>query len=73
MLGSDPTKKKKYTQWMLEIFTRLLKDSKYSDAYRFVCEDLPLATEYLTLFEQHKKKKLQIRILLIQCRWRKVQ
>jgi hypothetical protein len=58
MLSSDPTVKKKYTQWMLEVFSRLLKDSKYADAYRFVSEDLPLATEYLTLFEQHKKKKL---------------
>tara|TARA_B100000925_G_scaffold124428_2_gene92525 strand:- start:5945 stop:7390 length:1446 start_codon:yes stop_codon:yes gene_type:complete len=58
MLSSDPTKKKKYTQWMLEVFSRLLKESKYSDADRFVTEDLPLATEYLTLFEHHKKKKL---------------
>ena len=58
MLSSDPTPKKKYTQWMLEVFSRLLKESKYADADRFVNEDLPLATEYLTLFEQNKKKKL---------------
>jgi hypothetical protein len=55
------TKKKNnkmHTQWMLETFSRLLKDSDtIEDAIRFVEEDLPLAEEYLQIFEDNKKKK----------------
>lgn len=59
VLDSDPTKKKKYTQWMLDIFTRLIKDDNtLGEAIRFVSEDLPLANEYLTLFEENKKRKI---------------
>ena len=59
MLDSDPTSKKKYTQWMLNNFTRLIKDeSTIIEGIRFVIEDLPLAMEYLTIFEQNKKKKV---------------
>ena len=59
MLDSDPTSKKKYTQWMLNNFTRLIKDeSTITEGIRFVVEDLPLAMEYLTIFEQNKKKKI---------------
>ena len=59
MLDSDPTPKKKYTQWMLNNFTRLIKDeSTITEGIRFVVEDLPLAMEYLTIFEQNKKKKI---------------
>ena len=51
MLDSDPTSKKKYTQWMLNNFTRLIKDeSTITEGIRFVVEDLPLAMEYLTIF-----------------------
>ncbi len=57
MVKSDPTKNKQHTQWMLDTFIRLLKDSNYSDAVRFVEEDLPLAKEYLEIFEQNKKKR----------------
>jgi Leucine-rich repeat (LRR) protein len=59
MIDSDPSNKKVYTQWMLTVFNRLLNDnSTHSDAIRFVEEDLPLASEYLFIFEQNKRKKL---------------
>ena len=59
MVDSDPSNKKVYTQWMLTVFNRLLNDnSTHSDAIRFVEEDLPLASEYLFIFEQNKRKKL---------------
>jgi hypothetical protein len=59
MVDSDPSNKKIYTQWMLTVFNRLLNDnSTHSDAIRFVEEDLPLASEYLLIFEQNKRKKL---------------
>jgi Leucine-rich repeat (LRR) protein len=59
MIDSDPSDKKVYTQWMLTVFNRLLNDySTHSDAVRFVEEDLPLASEYLLIFEQNKRKKL---------------
>lgn len=59
MVNADPSSKKVYTQWMLTVFNRLLNDtSTHSDAIRFVEEDLPLANEYLLIFEQNKKKKI---------------
>jgi len=59
MVDSDPSTKKVYTQWMLTVFNRLLNDVKtHSDAIRFVQEDLPLANEYLLLFEENKRKKI---------------
>ncbi len=59
MIDSDPSNKKVYTQWMLTVFNRLLNDtSTHSGAIRFVEEDLPLASEYLLIFEQNKRKKL---------------
>ena len=58
MVQSDPTNNKQHTQWMLETFTRLLKDStNHDEAIRFVEEDLPLAEVYLVIFEKNKKKK----------------
>lgn len=59
MIDSDPSNKKVYTQWMLTVFNRLLNDiSTHPDAIRFVEEDLPLASEYLLIFEQNKRKNL---------------
>ncbi len=60
MIGADPTDNKIYLQWMLNIFTRLIKDGKDSSkeaAIRFVVEDLPQASKYLVLFEDNKRKK----------------
>jgi len=60
MIGADPTENKMYLQWMLTVFTRLIKngsDSSTSAAIRFVKEDLPQANLYLQLFEDNKRKK----------------
>jgi len=57
MIGADPTPNKTCLQWMLNTFTRLLKDNEWSEAGRFAIEDLPQANEYLTLFEANKRKK----------------
>ena len=57
MIDSDPTLNKMYTQWMLTTFNRLLKSDKIIEAIRFVVEDLPLAKEYLEIFEGNKRKQ----------------
>jgi hypothetical protein len=57
MVDSDPTPNKMYTQWMLNTFQRLLKSDKYVEAVRFGIEDLPLAKEYLLIFESNKRKQ----------------
>lgn len=59
MIAADPTTNKMYLQWMLNLFARLLKEGKSSInvAIRLVKEDLPQANEYLTLFEDNKRKK----------------
>ena len=56
MVEVDPTPNKMYTQWMLEVFRRLLKSGKYEEAIRFATEDLPMASDYLLLFEGNKRK-----------------
>ncbi len=61
MIEADPTENKMYLQWMLNLFTRLLKGTdEYSreTAIRFAKEDLPQANQYLILFEANKRKKL---------------
>jgi len=57
MVGADPTPNKISLQWMLNTFSRLIKDGDYVEARRFCGEDLPQANEYLTLFEANKRKK----------------
>lgn len=57
MVESDPAINKMYTQWMLEVFRRLLKSGKYVEATRFAVEDLPMASEYLIIFESNKRKE----------------
>lgn len=60
MIGADPTENKMYLQWMLNLFTRLIKDGRIASiesAIRFAVEDLPQANYYLTLFEENKRKK----------------
>jgi hypothetical protein len=58
MIVADPTTNKIYVQWMLTLFSRLIKDLKtQSYGIRLVGEDLPQANMYLTLFEEHKRKK----------------
>jgi hypothetical protein len=58
MISADPTNNKIYVQWMLNMFSRFMKDVK-SQAYgiRLVGEDLPQAETYLQIFEDNKRKK----------------
>lgn len=60
MIASDPTVNKQYLQWMLTIFSHLIKDNNETSiltAMRLVSEDLPQANMYLELFEDNKRKK----------------
>lgn len=60
IIESDPTSNKMYVQWILNQFTKLLKDEKKDSteaAIRLVVEDLPQANKYLTLFEGNKRKQ----------------
>lgn len=60
VIVADPTENKMYIQWMLNIFTRLIKEGGIDDiksAIRFVEEDLPQANDYLILFEDNKRKR----------------
>jgi Leucine-rich repeat (LRR) protein len=58
IIKSDPTPNKIYTQWILNLFSKLLKNEEtISDAIRLVEEDLPLAEVYLNLFENNKRKQ----------------
>jgi Leucine-rich repeat (LRR) protein len=59
MLGADPTDNKIYLQWMLNVFTRFIKEEKeesIAQAIRFAVEDLPQASTYLMLYEGNKRK-----------------
>tara|TARA_R110000772_G_scaffold17946_1_gene49757 strand:+ start:10194 stop:11651 length:1458 start_codon:yes stop_codon:yes gene_type:complete len=57
IVDSDPTNNKICSQWMFEIYTSLLKAEESVLAGRFYDEDLPLANEYLKIFEANKRKK----------------
>jgi len=58
MISADPTNNKMYVQWMLNMFSRLMKDVKsHSYGIRLVGEDLPQAEKYLKIFEDNKRKK----------------
>lgn len=56
MVDADPSKNKMYTQWMLNTFIRHIKSGEIDEAERFFSEDLPLAEEYLKIFEKNKRK-----------------
>jgi hypothetical protein len=56
MVQVDPTINKVYVQWMLQTFSRYIKDSNIDKAVRFATEDLPQAKEYLILFDGNKFK-----------------
>ena len=60
MIVADPSENKMNLQWMLNLFTRLIKDGKelsIESAIRFVNEDLPQANNYLSIFEDNKRKR----------------
>lgn len=60
MIAADPTPNKSCVQWMLNVFTRFIKERTSNgilSAVRFVVEDLPLANEYIKIFEANKRKK----------------
>ena len=56
IISADPSVNKSFVQWMLNIFTKFLLNGKYDNATRFVIEDLPLANEYIKIFEGNKRK-----------------
>jgi hypothetical protein len=58
IIKADPTPNKSCVQWMLNVFTRLIKSggSGIDSAIRFVVEDLPQASTYILLFESNKRK-----------------
>jgi len=57
-LNTDPTENKIFVQWILNSFTRLIKDDDdIKGAIRFVDEDLIQAKKYLLLFESNKRKQ----------------
>jgi len=57
MVQGDPTINKVYVQWMLQTFSRYIKNGNIVKATRFASEDLPQAKEYLILFDSNKFKK----------------
>ena len=58
MISVDPTSNKMFVQWMLNLFSRFIKDDKTKiQGIRLVGEDLPQAEQYLLLFEDNKRKK----------------
>ena len=60
MIAADPTENKMYLQWLLNVFSRFIKngdEQSIISAIRFVSEDLPQANVYLVLFEDNKRKK----------------
>ena len=57
IVQSDPTVNKAYVQWMLTTLTRYIKTGDIEKGIMFAVEDLPLAEEYLHLFESNKFKK----------------
>jgi Leucine-rich repeat (LRR) protein len=57
MISADPTDNKIYLQWLLNTYSGFLRNNETEEAIRFACEDLPVAKQYLELFEQHKKKQ----------------
>ncbi len=60
IIAADPTPNKSCVQWMLNVFTRYIRlgDTKSVEAAkRFILEDLPMAYDYLTLFEANKRKQ----------------
>lgn len=59
VIAADPTPNKSCVQWMLNVFARYCLGNESKDiaaAIRFVAEDLPQASEYITLFEANKRK-----------------
>jgi hypothetical protein len=58
VVNADPTDKKIYVQWILKTFTNLIKENEIDEAIRFVDEDLPQASDYLTTFDEVKNTKL---------------
>ena len=56
IVSADPTLNKCYVQWILNVFSNLIKNGNTLSAIRLVVEDLPQAREYITLFDKNKRK-----------------
>ncbi len=59
IVAADPTPNKSCVQWMLTTFSRYLRlgGDGIAQAIRFVEEDLPQASSYISLFEGNKRKQ----------------
>jgi hypothetical protein len=58
IVDADPTVNKQYVDWMIKVFFKHIKENDLPQAVRFVTEDLPEATEFLTVFDRVKNTKL---------------
>ena len=58
IVESDPSRNKQYVQWMIQVFLRHINDGDIEQAIRFLTEDLPEASEFLTIFDDVKNKKV---------------
>ena len=58
IVESDPSRNKQYVQWMIQVFLRHISDGDIEQAIRFLTEDLPEASEFLTIFDDVKNKKV---------------
>ena len=58
IVEADPSSNKQYVQWMIQVFLRHINDGDIEQAIRFLTEDLPEASEFLTIFDDVKNKKV---------------
>jgi hypothetical protein len=58
IVEADPSRNKQYVQWMIQVFLRHISDGDIEQAIRFLTEDLPEASEFLTIFDDVKNKKV---------------
>jgi hypothetical protein len=60
IITADPTENRMYMQWILNLLSRHLRTGNFEEiqkAIRLVEEDLPIAKEYLELFDSNKRKQ----------------
>ena len=58
IVEADPSANKQYVQWMIQVFMRHINEGDINQATRFLSEDLPEASEFLTVFDSVKNKKI---------------
>ncbi len=58
ILAVDPDTNNKYTQWMIKVFIKHVKDNDIPGAVRFVDEDLHEANEFIEIFNKVKRTNI---------------